>query len=171
MKIENYREQSPGSYAVGIFDVYLDKMQLRLRNLKLCVSKKGTHFLGYPSFSIEEIIAKETAFYKCMTDFTPPEGKLPRREDLETMEGVLAAIKIRDKISKKKEELKELEEEYDICKQGLAYLSDNSSFECKGYQVRKIISPGRVDYKKIPLLKDMDLSPFRGEPIEYWRII
>lgn len=53
MKIENYREQGPGSYFVALFDVYLDKAHLRLRNMKLCVSKKGIHFLGYPSFGVE----------------------------------------------------------------------------------------------------------------------
>lgn len=120
---------------------------------------------------IEEIIAKEEAFYEHMVNYTPPPGPLPKKEDLETMEAVLGAIKVRDKLNKKKEELKELEEEYDICKQALAFLSENTSFECKGYQIRKIISQGRVDYKKVPELKGVDLTPYRGEPTEYWRIV
>lgn len=53
MKIENYRELPPGGYAVAMFDVYLDGIQLTLRNLKLCLSKKGHHFVGYPSFGVE----------------------------------------------------------------------------------------------------------------------
>lgn len=54
MKIENFRELPPGGYAIALFDVYLEGLHLTLRNLKLCVSKKGHHFVGYPSFPGEE---------------------------------------------------------------------------------------------------------------------
>ena len=53
MKIENYREGPQGQNVVGIFDVYLDKSTETKRNIKLIKSKKGTHFLSFPSFSEE----------------------------------------------------------------------------------------------------------------------
>lgn len=56
MEIHNYREQAPGGWFVGLFDVYLPKVQLTFKNLKLCVSKQGKHFIGYPSFSEESDI-------------------------------------------------------------------------------------------------------------------
>ena len=59
MKIENYREQPPGGYAIALFDVYIPQWQLTFRNLKFCQSKKGTHFLGYPAFSIEDDMTGE----------------------------------------------------------------------------------------------------------------
>lgn len=49
MKITNYEEQPAGGYCIGIFDVYLENMQLTFRKMKICVNKSGTHFLGYPS--------------------------------------------------------------------------------------------------------------------------
>ena len=49
MKIENYEEQPAGGYCLGIFDVYLENMHLTFRKMKICISKQGTHFLGYPS--------------------------------------------------------------------------------------------------------------------------
>ncbi len=119
---------------------------------------------------VSQIIEKERTFYKNMVDSIAPEGSLPVRTDLEAMESVLAAVKLRDAISKKKEEIKEMEEEYDIFKQGLAFVGGNESFECGGYRILKVISPGKVNYKKIPELKGVDLSPYRGDPIEYWRI-
>lgn len=54
MQIENYREQPTGNYAVALFDIYLPNVQITLRNLKLCMSKKGSHFIGYPSFKVED---------------------------------------------------------------------------------------------------------------------
>ena len=55
IKIENYREQPPGTYLVALFDIYLPNTQLTIRQLKLCVSKRGVHFLGFPSFSSDEM--------------------------------------------------------------------------------------------------------------------
>ena len=49
MKIQNFDEQKEAGYCLGIFDVYLENMQLNLRRMKICISKNGTHFLGYPS--------------------------------------------------------------------------------------------------------------------------
>lgn len=53
MRIENYREQPVKGSVVAMFDVYLDKIGLSLRNLKLVNSKKGHRFIAYPSFAIE----------------------------------------------------------------------------------------------------------------------
>lgn len=54
MKIENYREQPQSVYFLALFDVYLEKIGLTFKNLKLCVSKKGIHFLGYPSYAEDQ---------------------------------------------------------------------------------------------------------------------
>lgn len=120
---------------------------------------------------IEEIITKEQAFYDSLINFDPPSGPLPKKEDGETMEAVLAAVELRDKIASKRNELKELEEEYEIHKEGLSFMSNDESFECKGYQVRKIVRPGNIDYAKIDILRNIDLSKFRKSPTIYWRII
>ena len=53
IRIENYREQPAGTNVVAYFDVYFPKSTEIKRNIKLIKSKQGTHFLSYPSFSIE----------------------------------------------------------------------------------------------------------------------
>lgn len=55
MNVENYQEELPGGFIVATFDVYLEGMKLTLRKLKLCVSKKGNHFIGYPNFCVEKV--------------------------------------------------------------------------------------------------------------------
>ncbi len=51
--IENYREMPPGGFCIALFDVYLAEIGLIFRNVKLCIGKRGTHFIGYPSFATE----------------------------------------------------------------------------------------------------------------------
>lgn len=53
MKIENFREEAQGSFAVAIFDVYWPEARLTFRNLRLGRSKKGHHFVSFPSFKVE----------------------------------------------------------------------------------------------------------------------
>ncbi len=74
MKIENYREQAPGGYAVALFDVYIPAWQLTFRNLKLCMSKKGKHFIGYPSFSVEDDMSGDKKWTQYF-DFSPEKKK------------------------------------------------------------------------------------------------
>lgn len=54
MEIKNYREQPPGSNIVAIFDLYSPKTTETRRQIKLMKSKAGSHFLSFPSFSIED---------------------------------------------------------------------------------------------------------------------
>ena len=54
MNVENYREQSPNEKFIALFDLYLPKIALTFRNLKLCKNKYGKHFIGYPSFLVHE---------------------------------------------------------------------------------------------------------------------
>lgn len=62
MQIENYRA---GTHPViASFDVYFgDKSTMRLRNLKLVMSKKGTPFVSFPSFQQEENGVKKWVQY------------------------------------------------------------------------------------------------------------
>lgn len=54
IRIENYREMPPTEKHVAIFDVYLTKIGLLFRNLKLVKGKNGSEFLSYPSFMESE---------------------------------------------------------------------------------------------------------------------
>lgn len=54
IKIENYDEQPPGSNAVAVFDIYDSKDTRTSRRIKLCISKNGRHFIGWPSYVSSE---------------------------------------------------------------------------------------------------------------------
>lgn len=62
MKIINYEEQPAGGYCIGIFDVYLENIHLNLRKMKICISKNGTHFLGYPSAAVQEVGSEQKSW-------------------------------------------------------------------------------------------------------------
>ena len=49
IRIENYRSENQGS-TIAIFDIYLEKLQLTLRNWKLIRTKKGQLFVSAPAF-------------------------------------------------------------------------------------------------------------------------
>ncbi len=155
---------------------YQIQHQLCVTGLNQCtlVLFNGVYAVEKPIFRDEEviqkIIQKEKEFYECMTTYTPPKGTLPTIETAEMMEAVLAAIEVRDKMSEVKKELDQLEEEYKICKEGLSFLSNDISFVCKDYQIKKIISKGSVDYSKVEEIKGMDLSRYRKPPRVHWAI-
>lgn len=54
IRIENYREANPADKHLAIFDVYLPKISLVFRNMKLVKAKSGKEFLSYPSFVVSE---------------------------------------------------------------------------------------------------------------------
>lgn len=112
---------------------------------------------------INNIIEKEREFFNSLNSWEPPETSLKERTDLEMVEAMHAYL---DAVEARKE-AEELEK---ICKEGIIYLSNGESCKCVGKTVRKIIKKGTVDYSKIDILNDMDLSKYRKEPVEYWKI-
>lgn len=53
MEIINYRDGLASDKFAAKFDVYCPNMQVTYRNLKLIQSKKGHHFISFPSFCEE----------------------------------------------------------------------------------------------------------------------
>ena len=53
MRIENYKEQAPGTNILVTFDVYNEKTTWTYRQFKLMKNKKGGHFIAWPSFFVE----------------------------------------------------------------------------------------------------------------------
>ena len=63
IRIENYREQPPTGSIVAIFDIYIPETTEIKRNLKLVRSKNGSHFISFPSFSVEDEHTGEKRWY------------------------------------------------------------------------------------------------------------
>lgn len=54
MEIKNWREQSTIGPVLAIFDVYFPKTTEVKRNIKYMLSKKGSNYFSFPSFSEED---------------------------------------------------------------------------------------------------------------------
>ena len=65
---------------------------------------------------------------------------------------------------------KMLEQEEEELKNSLLKLANYNASEGCGLEVKKIIRKGTVEYSKIPLLKGLDLEPFRKASSEYWKL-
>lgn len=119
--------------------------------------------VGRDDAAIEQLIAKEQEFYKCMRDYVPPKGNLPEKTD----EG---SISLMQKISIAKENVKICKEILDLLQKEAIENGNEEEYQCAGMKVQKVVRPGAIDYKAIPILADVDLEKYRKEPVSYWTI-
>ncbi|CAB4133810.1 COG5377 Phage-related protein, predicted endonuclease [uncultured Caudovirales phage] len=115
---------------------------------------------------IEKMILEEFKFYMCLRENTPPEPEesdyIQRDDDLwgqcvSQWHTVHAAIK-------------ELEKEEEELKNQLIFLSGESNSRGAGISLCKVVRKGAIDYAKVPILKTIDLEPYRKPSITSWRI-
>lgn len=52
----------------------------------------------------------------------------------------------------------------------LIQLSDNKEAYGGGFKLEQIVRKGSVDYKSIPVLKELNLEPYRKESSSYWKL-
>lgn len=114
---------------------------------------------------IAALIEKETAFYKSILTLEAPDDPNPwvERPDKAfrlALRGYAAAKAVRD----------DGEEEMQKCKDELIKLCGGD--KCKNFEgkVAKIYSRGRINYAKIPEIREVDLEQYREKPSESWRI-
>ena len=114
---------------------------------------------------IEKMIEVETAFYKCLMDFTPPPATdrdfVKRNDDLwnfHTREYKLA-----------KSEKEKFQQNEDIHRNILISLCDGQSSQGGGVRISKTVSKGRVNYSNIKELEGVDLEKYRGKNITSYR--
>jgi len=65
---------------------------------------------------------------------------------------------------------KAVTEEETALKDSLKSLSNDRNARSEDYRYTRSVGSGRVDYKAIPELKNMDLSEFTGKPVISWRL-
>jgi putative phage-type endonuclease len=113
---------------------------------------------------IKKMIEKEKKFWDCVLTFTPPE--LSNKDYVQ---------KTSEEWIENSDRLKEIEHHMKLLEKEKAYIRDILIKECdgqsstgNGVSISKGIYPGRIDYKKIPELIDVDLEKYRGESKETW---
>ena len=68
-------------------------------------------------------------------------------------------------------EIKRLGELADVVKDELIRLSERVDSKCNGFEFKFLSRPGSVKYKDIPELKDVDLDPYRGNTVSFWKLL
>lgn len=104
--------------------------------------------------AIERLIESGKQFMKYLKE--EEEYPIPFEERLDT-DWFDAAQELKEIREKKKE----IEEKEAIVKEALIYLSGEKSCRGNGVSVSREVRRGRVDYTKIPQLKDVDLEVYR----------
>ena len=123
--------------------------------------------VGRDEAMIAELVEKEGAFYHInMLGYIEPEASDMDAIERKDASWYALALKYRGV----KERREALEEEEKSLKEMLIELAGGES--CQGYGVRatRYQSEGRVDYKKVPQLEDVDLTPYRSAASFHWRI-
>jgi hypothetical protein len=65
---------------------------------------------------------------------------------------------------------KELEAHEKECREQILALTTSDEVQGGGIKVSRHTRKGRIAYEDIPILQEMDLEPYRGEPVDYWMI-
>jgi len=114
----------------------------------------------------EALIEEEGKFFECMKTFTLPEGIIEAvfREDKDWEEAAKEWLKAKEALS--------LAEEYEaICRDSIKYLCGKNSSRGCGISAHRYMMQGRIDYSKVPELKELDIEKYRKPASEAWKII
>ncbi len=115
---------------------------------------------------IKKMIVEQRKFWKCVENLSPPplsDKDYNSRHDL----GWASAAA---EWTKAHSELEAVEKREAESRELLIKLSENQNTIGQGVRLQKIVRKGKVDYKAIPELKDVDLDKYRKDTIESWRI-
>lgn len=115
---------------------------------------------------ISDMIKKEEIFYKRMVEFDPP--KPSEKDYVEIFEEEY--VKMADRLKEIDVLSKELDGEKEKLKENLIAISRGTNLKLGKIKLTQIVSEGRVDYKTIPQLQNVDLSQYRKSPTKYWRL-
>lgn len=116
---------------------------------------------------IEKMIEAEEAFYRRVIGFYPPDPIDGR--DIELIDDPELANEVSEYIVVYKQ-FKNFEKLEKKLKEKIVERSQFKSIKVGDFKVNKSIKPGNVDYKLVPELQGVDLTPYRKENIVSWRI-
>lgn len=94
----------------------------------------------------------------------------PRLTDKDFVEGNDDWYKQAFRLLQIKESIKGLESEKKTIEDYLKNFSDKQNTAFKDLSYKRSVIPGRIDYKAIPELLNVNLEPYRGKPSERWTL-
>ena len=66
--------------------------------------------------------------------------------------------------------IRKLKEDEKLLVDKLKVLSEGVSSKGAGFEFNRIDRAGSIHYSAIPGIKDLDLEPYRGKPISFWKL-
>ena len=115
---------------------------------------------------IKELLKKESEFYKCMIDLSPPEATLKDYQVRDDEDWLIYA----ERYLSAKKWLSHYEEEAECCRKKLIELSGGSNSMGGGISLSKSLRKGNIPYATLQEVKALDLEKHRKPPTEYWRL-
>lgn len=115
---------------------------------------------------IDEILAKEKAFYDCLVNYTQPK---PGKRDVDHRMDDAWTYEAKECV-RYKMEMEAAKERFEASKGKLIEMAQGRSCLGGGLSLVKSLQPGRVDYSKIPELEGVDISPYRKPSYESWSV-
>lgn len=112
------------------------------------------------------LIEREFKFFESLVNFDPPAATERDMVKVNDSEALIAAKEYKTLC----EQIKSLEEQEKKLRSKLIEKAGHPRALIGDLKVSKIIRQGNVQYSKIPELQGLDLNPYRGKPIEMWRI-
>lgn len=114
---------------------------------------------------IAKLLKQGAWFFDLMQKNTPPPEPIVVRDDAEAVEFAEAA-----KLLKK--QIDDLDEQWKILRDGGIYLANETSFQCNGVKVTKILARPSVDYRAAfeSMCPNADVSAFLRPSKPSWRI-
>jgi len=112
----------------------------------------------------DQILEASESFYKSMIDLEPPEAIDKDYVKVDDIEGL---AKMYLDIDNQYQEAKNKKEEL---RDAILKLAGNRNATFGNLKVTKFIEQGRIDYAKIPELRNVNLDLYRKKPIEKFRI-
>lgn len=116
---------------------------------------------------IQEMHEKAIHFLECMDTFTPPE--LCDR-DVQDRTGDEYLEKIMTSYNQQAQALKVIEDRMRVTKNMIIDYCKEKSTICSSGKITKIVTKGRINYKDVPELKDIDLEAYREKETISFRI-
>lgn len=115
---------------------------------------------------IKKMIKEEKRFFECLQNLEPP--KLSSRDYLlRETEEFLAGVEICKVLDQR---LREIKDQVKQNRNHLIGMCCNQSSRGGGIRILRMVEKGRVDYSRIPELKNVNLDQYRKAPIEKWKI-
>lgn len=114
---------------------------------------------------IARMLEKEIEFWRCVQDLDEPE-----LTDADFVERDNAWQECASRLWEVKQEKRALQTEEKALEAMLKDYSEGVNSRAGGYRYTKSTIPGRVDYKAIPELLNMNLDGYRKKPTERWTL-